>query len=160
METYAAQQSLRLIGYYHSEAHFDAKDVHPVGKRIAERIAERQPDAFIVLMDNQKLAELSRAGSNDSPFELLVRESSAAGGPKGGSSWKKVAAGSTNGSLAFAKGSGSSSSGSWEELRMAYLNLYSKGVHQQLADFDEHLDDITKDYLNKGLLESAAVMTR
>jgi hypothetical protein len=148
VEAYAQQQSLQLLGYYHCESRFDARDPHPAGKRIAERIAERQPDAFMLSLDNPKLAAFSREGSSETPFELLLRES----GPKGGS-WKKVAPGSGAGSLGIAAAGGSSSS-SWDSLRARFLNVHGKGLHHELADFDEHLDDISRDYLDVGLLGS------
>lgn len=142
-EAYAAQQRLQLVGYYHAEARMNAQDIHPVGKRIADRLAERQPDSFFVLaVNNQKLAAFSRHGSSDPPFDLLLRESSAAKG-----SWKK--AGSPAGSLDLAAGS------SWEQLRARFLNMHAKGQHAQLADFDEHLDDVSKDYTNSGLFSTA-----
>lgn len=141
-QAYAAQQRLQLVGYYHAEARMNAQDIHPVGKRIADRLAERQPDSFVLAVNNQKLAAFSRHGSSDPPFELLLRESSAAKG-----SWKK--AGSPAGSLDLAAGS------SWEQLRARFLNMHTKGQHAQLADFDEHLDDVSKDYTNSGLFSTA-----
>lgn len=141
-QAYAEQQRLQLVGYYHAEARMNAQDIHPVGKRIADRLAERQPDSFVLAVNNQKLAAFSRHGSSDPPFELLLRESSAAKG-----SWKK--AGSPAGSLDLAAGS------SWEQLRARFLNMHAKGQHAQLADFDEHLDDVSKDYTNSGLFSTA-----
>ncbi|WIA11820.1 hypothetical protein OEZ85_011910 [Tetradesmus obliquus] len=150
VEAYAQQQSLQLLGYYHCESRFDAREPHPAGKRIAERIADRQPEAFMICLDNPKLAAFSREGSNEPPFELLLREA----GPKG--SWKKVPAGSAAGSLGIAAGGGGSSGSSWEGLRARFLNAHARGMHHELADFDEHLDDISRDYLNAGLLGSGS----
>lgn len=139
-EAYAQQQQLQLIGYYHAEARMNAQDIHPVGKRIADRLADRQPDCFVLALNNQKLEAFSRRGSTDPPFELMLRESSAVKG-----SWKKVPAGSSAGALELAAGS------SWEQLRARFLNLHAKGQHAHLADFDEHLDDVSKDYTNRQL---------
>jgi hypothetical protein len=143
-EAYARRHKLQLIGYYHAESRMNAQDIHPVGKRIADKLAERQPDSFVLALNNQKLAAFSRQGSTEAPFDLMLRESSAAKG-----SWKKVPAGSTAGSLAVAAGS------SWEQLRARFLNMHGKGQHAQLADFDEHLDDISKDYTNQQLFSQA-----
>jgi hypothetical protein len=150
VEAYAQQQGLKLLGYYHSEGRFNATDVHPVAKRIADRLADRQADAFMAVLDNQKFAQFSRQGSNESPFELMLREGT---GPKG--SWKKVANASSGGGLELP------ASSSWEQLRTRFLNAHAAGLHGQLSDFDEHLDDISKDYLNVGLLgPETAVLTR
>ena len=142
-EAYAQQHSLQLVGYYHAEARMNAQDIHPVGKRIADRLAERQPDSFVLAVNNQKLAAFSRQGSSEPPFELMLRESSAVKG-----SWKKVAPGS----LGLPPGS------SWEALRARFLNLHAKGQHAQLADFDEHLDDVSRDYTNPHLLSGATAL--
>lgn len=137
---FAEQQKLQLIGYYHAEARMNAQDIHPVGKRIADRLADRQQDSFVLVLNNQKLEAFSRQGSSEPPFDLMLRESSAVKG-----SWKKVAGGSTAGTLALAKGS------SWDQLRARFLNLHAKGQHATLADFDEHLDDVSKDFTNQQL---------
>lgn len=140
VEAYAQQNKLCIIGYYHAEARFDATDIHPVAKRIAERIAERQPDACVVVLDNQKLAKFSREGSTAPPFDLLLR---AADGPR--VNWKKVPEGHTGSSLGLAGNS------SWQQLQARFLNLHQAGLHANLADFDEHMDDIRQDYLNSDL---------
>lgn len=44
-EQLAKQRGLQLLGYYHSDAWFDCTELAPVGKRIADRIADRQPGA-------------------------------------------------------------------------------------------------------------------
>jgi hypothetical protein len=139
-EAYAQQHKLQLIGYYHAESRMNAQDMHPVGKRIADRLAERQPDAFVVMLNNEKLAAFSRKGSTEPPFELLLREGSSAKG-----SWKKASSDSL----------GLPGSSSWEGLRARFLNMYSKQQHSQLADFDEHLDDISRDYTNQQLFSRA-----
>jgi hypothetical protein len=146
-EAFAEQYKLQLIGYYHAEARLNAADIHPVGKRIADRLAERQPETFVLAVNNQKLASFSRQGSTEPPFDLMLRESSAAKG-----SWKKVAAGSSAGSLGLA------ASSSWEQLRARFLNLHAKGQHALVADFDEHLDDVSRDYTNPHLLSGATAL--
>jgi hypothetical protein len=137
-EAYAQQHKLQLIGYYHAESRMNAQDMHPVGKRIADKLAERQPDAFVVTLNNEKLAAFSRRGSTEPPFELLL-----SGGTKG--SWKKAVSDSL----------GLPGSSSWEGLRARFLNMFSKQQHSQLADFDEHLDDISRDYTNRQLFSDA-----
>lgn len=139
-EAYAQQHKLQLVGYYHAESRMNAQDMHPVGKRIADKLAERQPDSFVVMLNNQKLAAFSRQGSTESPLELMLRESSSIKG-----SWKK----SSSGSISLPSGS------SMDAVRARFLNMFSKGQHAQLADFDEHLDDISRDYTNRQLFSGA-----
>jgi hypothetical protein len=154
------------VGYYHGEARSDAAAgggssgsaldlVHPVGRRIAERIAERQPggEGFLLALDNAKLAAFSRQGSSEPPLELLLREPSAPAGSKGG--WRRAPAAAAGSSGGLVLSSGGSS---WEALRLRFLNAHAKGLHGRLSDFDDHLDDVSRDYSNAGLLASAGDM--
>ena len=178
VDAYASQNELKLLGYYHAEYRFNATDIHPVGKRIADKLADRNSSAFILAVDNQKLAEFSgvadaktdssskgkgsggaTAAAADAstgqelqpPFNLMLRDSS---GQKG--SWKKVLGSSSSAQLKLA--SDSSSSSGWQDLQKRFLNLFAQGVHLQLADFDEHLDDLTRDYLNADLLPASTAL--
>jgi hypothetical protein len=152
---YASQHGLALLGYYHAEARLEASDMHPVGKRIAERIAARQPLAAALLVDNAKLAAFSRQGANEPPFALLLREGAAG-------KWRTAPAAAT---AAGGDGGSSGSSlcistpgSSWEALRLRFLNAHAKGLHGRLADFDEHLDDVSRDYTNAGLLAAPSTL--
>lgn len=136
-----------------------AQEVHPIGKRIADRIAERQPGACLLVLDNTKLEAFSRQGSSTPPFDLMQRESSA---PK--AAWKRVQPAAADGDSGSSSGGGlglSPASSSWEQLRARFLNLHAKGVHARLADFDEHLDDVSRDYTNQQLFSGdTALLTR
>lgn len=130
-----------------------AASMHPVGRRIAERIAERQPGGFVLLLDNAKLAAFSRQGSAEPPFELLLRDGAAKGG------WRNapvVAAAAASGGSGLAVADG----GSWEGLRARFLNAASKGLHSSVADFDEHLDDVSRDFTNPQLADAGGLLTR
>eukprot|EP00879_Flechtneria_rotunda_P020813 GHRR01021910.1.p2 GENE.GHRR01021910.1~~GHRR01021910.1.p2 ORF type:complete len:104 (+),score=37.76 GHRR01021910.1:489-800(+) len=102
----------------------------------------------MVVLDNQKLEKFSREGSHDPPFSLYLRDAS---GPK--SSWKKV-------QQTISSGLSVAGDNSWEQLQARYLNMHQAGKHKQLADFDEHLDDLSQDYTNAGLLTSATEVVK
>lgn len=121
----------------------------PLSRRIADRIADKYPNALVVLLDNKKLAAFNQQqGSSPDdahapstsaplhPFEVFSRD----GGK--GSSWKRE----PQGLLSVAGGAGSLAS-----MRETFFALFSQQAHRTLVDFDDHLDDLTKDYLNSGL---------
>lgn len=132
-----------MLGYYHAESRFDAADMHPAAKRVADRLSERQapgaPPFFVALLDSQRLARFSREGGAEQPLLLLLREGGKAG------AWKRVADGGGG-------GIGLSGGGGIDALRARWLNLHAAGRHRLLVDFDEHLDDVSADYTNPGLL--------
>jgi hypothetical protein len=177
VDAYASQNSLKLLGYYHAEYRSNATDIHAVGKKVADKLADRNPSTFILAVDSQKLgefcgvaepkADISTKGKSSgpagaaaaaegsigsgqeiqAPFDVMLRDAS---GQKG--SWKKVLGSSSGTSLKLAS---SSSSSGWADLHKRFLNLFAQGVHLQLADFDEHLDDLARDYLNADLLPAS-----
>lgn len=145
---------MQLLGYYHSEARFAAADLTPVGRRIADRLHDKQPSSVVLLLDNKKLGTFcttptpltatssqtpSSAGheftATECPFELFVRD-----GSKG---WRR---GSTDAALITVGGS----SNSWSGLRGEFLAMFKAQQQRDLCDFDEHLDDVSRCFFNVG----------
>ena len=120
----------------------------PLSRRIADRIADKYPNALVILLDNKKLAAFNQQqGSSPDdpapstsaplhPFEVFSRD----GGK--GSGWKRE----PQGLLSVAGGAGSLAA-----MRETFFSLFSQQAHRALVDFDDHLDDLSKDYLNSGL---------
>mmetsp|Transcript_26897 Transcript_26897/g.58721 ORF Transcript_26897/g.58721 Transcript_26897/m.58721 type:complete len:229 (+) Transcript_26897:144-830(+) len=149
VEAYTSQSQgkLQLVGYYHSEARYQAADMGPISRRVADRISDKYPGAVAVLLDNKKLGaflqdQAGKEKTDDSkavvpatahPFDLFTRD---------GRNWKREAA-----SQFSLSGSGSS----WKVLQENFVSLFKQQAHRNLNDFDEHLDDPSKDYLNPGL---------
>jgi hypothetical protein len=124
-------------------------------------MAERQPDACVLLLDNPRLAAFSGAAAaavaaadgggtsgagGGGPLDLLLRD--AAGGGARGGAWRKGG------------GVGVEGGGGWDAVRKRYLNLFAAGRHRALVDFDEHLDDVSRDFLNAGLLAGSELLQR
>lgn len=172
-EIIAQQEGSLLVGYYHGDYKFASAELGPLAKRIADRICERQPGACVLLLDNVKLATFSGAaaaadGGDDSgsggdllsgggPLELLLRDNQGSG-VKGGA-WRKVQQQHKDGG---GEGSGGLTvgGGGWDAVRKRYLNLFAADKHHEVADFEDHLDDLGRDYLNKGLLEGSELLVR
>jgi len=156
----------------------------PPARRIAERIAERRPPgsgpSVVLALNNPRLARFSGfaggggggggdggggggaavivGGDPPCPFDVYA-----------GPGWQRVpsAAGAAGGGpdhpspsfpplrLALASPSSSSSPSSWRGLQRRWLNCRAARLHRSLADFDEHVDDVSRDYTNPDLLDEA-----
>ncbi|KAL6764276.1 chlorophyll antenna size regulatory protein [Haematococcus lacustris] len=130
---YVGQPDVKVdvVGYYHSDARYQAADMTPVTRKVADKIASKRPAAVVVLLDNKKLSAFI-AGEDTNPFELFFRDSSRG--------WKREAP--TLLSLADS---------SWRGFCMDFTTMFKQRLHSLLWDFDDHLDDISKDWLNPQL---------
>lgn len=140
-------------------------------------MAERQPATCMLLLDNMRLASFSGASvaaaeaadsgggaaatravsAGGAPLELLLRDAQGAG-VKGGA-WRRVqqqGGGSGDGAAAGLVVEG----GGWEGVRKRYLNMFAAGRHRELVDYEEHLDDLGRDFLNPGLLAGSELLAR
>jgi hypothetical protein len=181
-EAAAQQQGLTLAGWYHADYKPSppgaAAELGPHARRVADRIAERSPGACALVLENSRLAAFTGAaaaaaaaesggggsgggGDPPPPLELLLRDPSASasgggGGAKGGGggsgAWRRPAPGGPGGL--------SAGGGGWGAVRKRYLNLFAAGRHRAVFDFDDHLDDVSRDWLNAGLLDGSALLAR
>jgi len=116
------QSGLQIVGYYQANEFANDLELGPFGKRISDKIHSRCSSAATLLLD----------GSSMRPsLEDLRLIAFGADGKKSG----------TTPSLADGKST------------ISKLTEYvSNKLQQQLVDFDAHLDDISKDWLNTDLL--------
>lgn len=128
MECFAQQAGLEVVGYYHSDARFaPASDLPPLARKVADRIVDRRPGGVALLLDNKKLETFCKQGIN--PFDTYSKD-----GAKG---WKRDPAEALQ------------LRGEWKALHEAFLAMFGTQRHRDLVDFEEHLDDVSKDYTNK-----------
>lgn len=134
--------STEIVGYYHSEARYAPGDLPPLGRKVADKLADRQPRAVALVLDNKKLEQFCK-GQADNPFDLFNKD--------GARGWKRAGGGGS----AAAEGEAGSNSGlqlhgsDWKKLREEFFTMFKQLKHRTLADFEEHLDDPSKDWLNK-----------
>jgi hypothetical protein len=141
-------------------------------KRIADRIAERLPSGsaptVVLVISNPRLARFSGViggaggGGGGSGGAAAAGAAAAAGTTDAapcpfdvysGSGWSRLPPSSL--SLSAAEGAAGTAPASWPSLQRRWLNARASRLHRSLVDFDEHIDDVSRDYTNPGLLGEA-----
>lgn len=133
VEDHFQAQGLAVVGYYHANARRDDADLPAVAKRVGDHIFRYFPRAAVLLLDNVKLEEVVKGNSRDAVVQLYTRDSS--------KSWRQA-------------GSDGSSQLELKEpsTNVVLADHVTTKKWQQVVDFDDHLDDISKDWLNASLL--------
>ncbi|KAJ6949815.1 ER membrane protein complex subunit 8/9 [Populus alba x Populus x berolinensis] len=144
IEEYYSAQGLGIVGYFHANERSDDVELGNVAKNIGDHIYRYFPQAAILLLDNKKLEALPK-GKDRLPVmqicnKLLVyvftdlRDAS--------KNWKL--AGSDGGCRLTTKEPAANA---------VLLDYISSKKWEDVVDFDDHLDDITKDWLNPELFK-------
>uniref|UniRef100_A0A0D9W314 MPN domain-containing protein n=1 Tax=Leersia perrieri TaxID=77586 RepID=A0A0D9W314_9ORYZ len=133
VEDHFAAQGLAVVGYYHANARSGDAELPLVAKRVGDHIFRSFPRAAVLLLDNKKLEEAVKGKSREPVVQLYTRDSS--------KSWRQA-------------GSDGSSQLTLKEpsTNMVLADHVTTKKWQQVVDFDDHFDDISKDWLNPGLL--------
>uniref|UniRef100_A0A2P2KDD0 MPN domain-containing protein n=3 Tax=Rhizophora mucronata TaxID=61149 RepID=A0A2P2KDD0_RHIMU len=129
IEEYYAAQGLVIVGYFHANERFDDTGLGNLAKNIGDHIYRYFPQAAILLLDNKKLESLPKGKDRSPVMQLYTRDAS--------KNWKL--AGSDGGSSLIMKEPAANT---------VLLDYISSEKWQDVVDFDDHLDDITKDWLN------------
>ncbi|RID74188.1 hypothetical protein BRARA_B01297 [Brassica rapa] len=132
IEQHYVARGLSVVGYFHANERFDDVEVSGVAKNIGDHISRYFPHAPILLLNNKKLEALSQGKDRSPVMQLYVRD--------GSKNWRVV--GADGGSKLLLK----------EPSANVVLSDYiSPEKWKDVIDFDDHLDDVTKDWLNPGL---------
>ncbi|KAL5548670.1 hypothetical protein UlMin_003901 [Ulmus minor] len=134
IEEHYAAQGVNVVGYFHANERFDDVELASVAKNIGDHICRYFPQAAVLLLDNKKLEALPKAKDRSPVMQLYTKDAS--------KNWKLV--GSDGGYSLTTK----------EPLANVILSDYiSTDKWQDVVDFDDHLDDISKDWLNPELFK-------
>ncbi|KAH7420668.1 hypothetical protein KP509_13G016300 [Ceratopteris richardii] len=123
---------LQIVGYYHANERFDDFELNAVARKIGDHIIRYCPQAVILMLDHKQLAALPKSGSRKPVMQLYMRDVSRV--------WKQ---GGTTAELVF-------QDTTTNNLLEAYM---ADGRQRLVVDFDEHLDDISKDWMNRALFD-------
>ncbi|XP_027064834.1 ER membrane protein complex subunit 8/9 homolog [Coffea arabica] len=129
IEEYYNDKGLSIVGYFHANERFDDFELSNVAKNIGDHISKYSPGAALLLLDNKKLEALPKGKDGNPVMQLYTKDTSR--------SWKLV--GSDR--LTVKEPSAN----------VILLDFISSKKWKDITDFDDHLDDISKDWLNSDL---------
>ncbi|XP_019150126.1 PREDICTED: ER membrane protein complex subunit 8/9 homolog [Ipomoea nil] len=134
IEEYYGDKGLSIVGYFHGNERFDDSELGTVPKNIADHIYRYFPQAALLLLDNRKLEALPKSKDRSPVMQLYTKDTSR--------SWKLVGSDGNN-QLTIKEPSAN----------VVLLDYISSEKWKDIIDFDDHLDDISKDWLNEGLFK-------
>ncbi|KAL7143052.1 hypothetical protein ABFS83_08G165400 [Erythranthe nasuta] len=131
IEEYYGEKGLSVVGYFHANERYDDFELAGVAKNIGDHITRYFPDAALLLLDNKKLGDLPKGKDRSPVLQLYTKDAS---------TWK----------LAGSKGSNQLTIKE-PSANTVLLDYISSEKWNDIVDFDDHLDDISKDWLNTEL---------
>ncbi|KAL6975169.1 hypothetical protein U1Q18_023963 [Sarracenia purpurea var. burkii] len=134
IEEYYGAQGLNIVGFFHANERFDDFELGNVAKNIGDHIHQNFPQAALLLLDNKKLEVLPKGKDRSPVMQLYTRDSAR--------TWKLF--GSDGSSRLFVKE---------PTANIILLDYISSRKWQDIVDFDDHLDDISQDWLNPELFK-------
>ncbi|KAL6538493.1 hypothetical protein OROGR_012481 [Orobanche gracilis] len=133
IEEYYGEKGLSIVGYFHANERYDDFELSSVAVNIGDHITRYFPQAAVLLLDNRRLQDLPKGKDRSPVMQLYTKDASG---------WK----------LCGSKGSNQLTLK--EPSANTMLSDYiSSGKWKDIIDFDDHLDDISKDWLNSELFE-------
>ncbi|KAM1806074.1 hypothetical protein ACFX11_029261 [Malus domestica] len=133
IEEHFAAKGVSIVGYFHANERFDDHELGGIAKNVGDHIYRYLPQAAILLLDNRKLEALSKTKDRSPVVQLYTKDASR--------TWKLV--GSDGNQLTIKEPSAN----------VVLLDYISTEKWQDVVDFDDHLDDISKDWLNPELFK-------
>ncbi|KAJ7556746.1 hypothetical protein O6H91_05G096400 [Diphasiastrum complanatum] len=120
-----------VVGYYHANELFDDYELNGIARKISDQLARYYPQACCLLLDNRLLEALPKESSRKPVLQLYTRDATRG--------WRLA----TSSDLVLK-----------EPTANGILNDFIlDGKDQLVVDFDEHLDDVSKDWLNPNLFD-------
>ncbi|PIN20630.1 putative COX4 protein [Handroanthus impetiginosus] len=132
IEEYYGEKGLSIVGYFHANERYDDFELASVAKNIGDHITRYFPQAALLLLDNKKLESLPKGKDRSPVLQLYTKDTS--------SSWKLVGSEGNN-QLVVKEPSAN----------IVLLDYISSEKWKDIVDFDDHLDDISKDWSNSQL---------
>ncbi|ESR65880.1 hypothetical protein WN944_002292 [Citrus x changshan-huyou] len=134
IEEHYSAQGLGIVGYFHANERFDDLELDSIAKNIGNHICRYFPQCAVLLLDNKKLEALPKGKDRSPVMQLYIRDAS--------KNWKLV--GSDGGCQLLTKEPAAN---------VVLMDYISSEKWQDVVDFDDHLDDISKDWLNPDLFK-------
>lgn len=132
IEEYYTDKGLSIVGYFHANERFDDLELSNVAKNIGDHISKYLPVAALLLLDNKKFEALAKGKDRSPVMQLYTKD--------GSRSWKLA---DENNLLSIKE----------PAANVVLLDYISSNKSKDIVDFDDHLDDISKDWLNSELFK-------
>ncbi|KAB1215076.1 hypothetical protein CJ030_MR4G018540 [Morella rubra] len=163
IEEHYAAEGINIVGYFHANERFDDSELGGVAKNIGDHIYRYFPQAPVLLLDNKKLEALPRSKDRSPVMQrkswLPGINAEAIGGKRSckiSFSWHIALLytrdASRNWKLAGTDGS-SQLTIKEPSANVVLLDYISTEKWKDVVDFDDHLDDISQDWLNPELFK-------
>ncbi|KAL3734583.1 ER membrane protein complex subunit 8/9 homolog [Eucalyptus grandis] len=134
IEEYYGSKGMSIVGYFHANERYDDTELGGIARNIGDHIFRYFPQAAVLLLDNKKLEALSNGKDRSPVMQLYTRDSS--------KNWKLVSSDGSNRLITKEP-----------TANVVLLDYMTSEKWQNVVDFDDHLDDISKDWLNPDLFK-------
>ncbi|KZV43758.1 ER membrane protein complex subunit 8/9 [Dorcoceras hygrometricum] len=134
IEEYYGERGLNIVGYFHANERWNDSELGGVAKNIGDHITRYFPQAALLLLDNKKLHALPQGKDRSPVLQLYSRDAS--------KNWKVAGLDGSN-HLSLKEPSAN----------IVLSDYISSEKWKDIIDFDDHLDDISKDWLNPDLFK-------
>lgn len=128
VDAFAKGKGCEIVGWYRANERIEDLTLPIMHSRIASKLFAQFPAACVLMVDNSKLTP----GHKQLAVQLLTRTN-------GDENWKVRAD-----ELSVEEQSGT-------VFQVLHTMISKERRHERLADFDAHLEDVTKDWLNEKL---------
>lgn len=125
IDSYSKANKMHIVGYYQGNEHLNDSSPDATAYKIGERIIDHYNNGFLVMIDNAKMS----LGCDEIACKAYTAQDN---------KWKL-----TSDKEIFLDGG--------EETLNLTSELMEAKAYQSLIDFDNHLDDITQDWLNRDI---------
>lgn len=145
LDEYCKSKGLAIVGYYQANEELNANSMDAVATSIGDKIRQKFPNAFVLVVDNTKMHPASI--KKELACKAYFSDAKSANG------WRLR----ENKSLPATSGEGSDVAVgdavklSTPKTLQATANLVQAEQYLKLVDFDAHLDDVSLDYMNAAL---------
>ncbi|XP_073151121.1 ER membrane protein complex subunit 8/9 homolog [Henckelia pumila] len=134
IEEYYGEKGLSVVGYFHANERCNDFELAGVAKNIGDHITRYFPQAALLLLDNKKLEALPQGKDRSPVMQLYSKDAS--------KNWKLAGPDGSN-HLTLKEPSAN----------IVLSDYISSEKWKDIVDFDDHLDDISKDWLNPDLFK-------
>ncbi|CAN6466249.1 unnamed protein product [Victoria cruziana] len=135
VEEFFSADGLSVVGYFHANERYDDSELGKIPKKIGDHISRYFPQPAVLLLDNKKLEALWKGIHLEPVMQQLYTKDASKG-------WRQAG---IDASVQLTLREPSANTVLWD--------FIATEKYEEVVDFDDYLDDISRDWLNPGLFE-------